>query len=212
MSELDDLKKHVEELSAKEEIRDVLYRYTSYIDRLDAERVKTVYHPDADDVHWGTFIGNAHEFADYITGELRDVQFVTHEVTNPLIRLEGDRAFVESRYTSRVRVAVEDAPPGKWLELVAHGRYLDLFERRAGEWKIAHRRIAQDGSRVSVVTDISKFNPEGSGRPAPDDLVYQSFDIMKFAPPPAKPKNNIFKALQVFGRQAMDADRQHGSA
>lgn len=206
MDELDELKRRLDVLSAKEEIRDVLYRYNSYIDRLDAERVKTVYHPDADDVHWGTFIGNAHEFADYITEELRDVRFVTHEVTNPLIQLEGDRAFVESRYTSRVRVAIEGAPAGKWLELVAHGRYLDLFEQREGAWKIAHRRIAQDGSRVSAVTDVSVYNPEGSGRPAPDDLIYRGFDIMKLAPAPAKPKNNIFKALQAFGRREMGLD------
>ena len=53
----------IDELLAKQEIRDALMRYSRGIDLLDLELVKSAYHPDAYDDH-GTFKGNAFEFAE----------------------------------------------------------------------------------------------------------------------------------------------------
>ena len=128
-----ELHRRLEDLSSREAIRDVLFRYTRGVDRADAEAVKQCYHDDADDIHWDTFSGNAHAFADYICGEVQHAVSVAHEITNPIIDLEGERAFVESRYTSRVVVLLDPAAPdGAWVEHVARGRYLDVFERRRG--------------------------------------------------------------------------------
>ncbi len=207
MPELDELRRKVDELASREEIRDVLYRYTRYIDRLDAEGVKQGYHPDADDIHWGTFIGNAHAFADYMVGELRAVKYLIHEVTNPLVELDGERAFVESRYTSRVRIDFEGAEEGQWVESIAHGRYLDIFERRAGQWKIAHRRIVQDGGRTSIVNDLGHYRPEAVGGQIPDDPVYKRFGIVDIAPPPLEGVKGRFDGLREFGKRAAAAQR-----
>lgn len=205
MSDLTTLERKVDELISREQIRDVLYRYTRHIDRFDVEGVKSGYHPDADDIHWNSFIGNAHKFAEHILREMNGIEFVTHEVTNPLIELDGDRAFVESRYTSRVRIGFEGAAKGEWVESVAQGRYLDVFERRDGEWKIAHRRLAQDGGRISVITDIASYNPDAVGRRAPDDMVYKKFDIAQHAPPPIEPRSGRFEALRDFGKKRLPA-------
>jgi hypothetical protein len=45
----------------KDEIRDVLYRYSRAVDRCDRELLASSYWPDAGDNH-GFFVGNAHEF------------------------------------------------------------------------------------------------------------------------------------------------------
>lgn len=202
MSELDELRCKVDELASREEIRDVLYQYTRHIDRLDIEGVKQGYHPDADDIHWGTFVGNAHEFAEYMVGELRAVKYLIHEVTNPLIELDGDRAFVESRYTSRVRMDFEGAEQGEWVESIAHGRYLDIFERRDGKWKIAHRRLAQDGGRIGVITDLARYTPESVGGSVPDDPVYKKFGILEDYPERFAGIKGRFDGMREFGKRA----------
>ena len=46
----------VEELLAKQEIRDVLMRYSRAIDRMDSELLASVYHPGADE-HGGSSTG-----------------------------------------------------------------------------------------------------------------------------------------------------------
>lgn len=202
MPDLAEIERKLDDLASREAIRDVLFSYTRYIDRFDVEAVKQCYHPDADDIHWNSFIGNAHAFAEHILREMNGIEFVVHDVTNPLIELDGDRAFVESRYTSRVRVSFEGAAPGEWVESVAQGRYLDVFERRSGVWKIAHRRLAQDGGRISVITDVAQYRPEAVGRRAPDDMVYKKFDIPNHAPPHTEPRTGRFEALRDFGTRA----------
>lgn len=201
MTDLVEIEKRLDELMSREKIRDVIYSYTRYLDRMDVAGVQQCYHPDADDIHWNSFIGNAHEFAEHMVREMRGVHFLVHEVTNPLIELDGDRAFVESRYTSRVRIGFEGAEEGQWLESLAHGRYLDIFDRREGVWKIAHRRLAQDGSRVELVKDIARYNEAGAGKRAPEDMVYKKFDLIDYAPPHTEPKTGRFEALRDVGRR-----------
>ncbi len=152
-TDIEALHKIVDELAAKEAIREMLYKYTRGMDRIDPETAKSVYHPDADDLHWGWFLGNSQRFVDYILGELKAAKFVIHEITNPLIELDGDRAFVESRYTARLRFEVEDSPEGTWLESIAHGRYLDVFERPGRRSRLARAgsRHVQPGRRRSSV-------------------------------------------------------------
>jgi hypothetical protein len=202
-TDIEALHKIVDELAAKEAIREILYKYTRGMDRIDPETAKSVYHPDADDLHWGWFLGNSQRFVDFILGELKAAKFVIHEITNPLIELDGDRAFVESRYTARLRFEVEDAPEGTWLESIAHGRYLDVFERRAGEWKLAHRRLAQDGGHVSLVQDLGTYDPAGAGRPYPDDLVYAGVGIVNHAPEPKDGVPGRVDALREYATRLL---------
>jgi ketosteroid isomerase-like protein len=200
---LDHLLRRVEELAAREEIRSVLYACARGMDRGDAQAVKGCYHPDASDVHWETFVGSAHEFADYMAAEVRTITSLIHEVGNPLIDLRGDQAFVESRCTSRLRIDFEGAPDGCWVEQVAHCRYLDVFEQRAGAWKIAHRRIVKEGGRTTLITGqpVRQPIPEAMSRLWPDDLVYRGADISELAPAPVAPAPDHYARLRAFGQQ-----------
>ena len=81
------LERHLEVHDAKEQIRDVLYRYARGADRCDLELFKSCYHPDATDCHW-FYNGNADDFADWVIPVLRDCDNSQHSITNPLIELD----------------------------------------------------------------------------------------------------------------------------
>src|SRR5262249_38003146 len=133
------LQRTVDELSAREAIRDVLYRYARGVDRADVELLKSCYHPEAVDAHW-TFIGNGHEFAEEILKphQMGQLPLLKHFITNVLIELDGERAFVESTFLCMVDLAVDE---GGRAHLVSHGRYVDVFECRGGEWRILSRLL-----------------------------------------------------------------------
>ena len=209
MSDIAELARRVDELASREEIRELLYTYARGVDRADAAGAKEVYHPDAMDVHWDSFTGNGREFIDHITAAVRTVHSVMHEINNPIIDLQGERAFVESRYTSRVRVDVEGAPAGCWVEHLANGRYLDVMERRDGRWRIAHRRLVKEGSRVAFIANQPvgrRRRPEAMAQLWPDDLVYRGWDVADMAPEFIPAPQDHFGWLAEAGRRVFISD------
>ena len=52
------------------------------------------------------------------------------------------------------------------------GRYIDRFERRDGEWKLADRTMIDEWARIDAVGEAIEITGH-SGRPAPDDISYQ---------------------------------------
>lgn len=131
----DELRALADELA----IRRVLATYCRAIDRCDKALLRTVYWPDAIDNH-GIFNGNALEFADFVVPMLSAMRCTTHSISNVLIVLEGDVARVET-YVQAYHDA--EAPDGR-IDIVVGGRYLDRFERRGTEWRIAHRQFVLD--------------------------------------------------------------------
>lgn len=129
-------------LKDRAQIRDCLMRYCRGVDRFDPDLIKSAYHPDGFDDH-GIFAGNGWVFADWI-GPFDDsigVQHQIHRVDNVLITFKGaDVALVESYNITFVQAQTPDGP----ASALVGGRYLDRFEKRAGAWKIAHRRYVMD--------------------------------------------------------------------
>lgn len=165
------LSSRLEVLEAREAIRDVMYRYARGADRGDLELFKSCYWPDAVDVHW-FWSGNAHEFAEYVIPLLREVPNSQHSITNPIIELDGDRAFSECQWYVLHRVPLGD---GRFVDQQCEGRYLDVWERRGGEWKILHRQTALEALREHVTADITRGYPPlhpAMGQRAPHDAVY----------------------------------------
>ncbi len=112
-------------------------RYCRGVDRLDAELIRSAYHADGVDEH-GELSGTRDAFVDELIPVLRRNYLATsHQITNQLVDLAGDTAFVESYVTAVHKTEVDDV---RWQE-IAHGRYLDRFERRDGKWRIAHRLV-----------------------------------------------------------------------
>lgn len=124
-----------------EAIRQVLHTYCRAADRADTEMLKACYWPDGVDDH-GFFGGNAHAFVEYVAPLLRETTSTTHAISNPLIDLDGDTARVESQVSVTHRLQRET---GHLIHENIECRYLDVFDKRGGEWRIFSRVVVTDG-------------------------------------------------------------------
>lgn len=122
----------------KDAIRDCLYRYCRGIDRADEELLRGVYWPDAHDSH-GAYVGTASGFVAQAVPRLRAGGRGVHQISNVLIELHGDAAAVESSF-----LALQTSAAAPTLETFLCGRYLDRFERRGAQWRIAERTVVYD--------------------------------------------------------------------
>ncbi|MBS1879487.1 MAG: nuclear transport factor 2 family protein [Actinobacteria bacterium] len=130
----------LQELSDKQEIRDLLLIYCRGVDRCELELVKAAFWEDAIDDH-GPGGGPAWEFATHlIQSKLANTAWTTHAVSNHLVDVEGDLAFSEATVVTYQKPA-EGGDVQVWC-----GRYVDRVERRGGTWKFAHRRMVHDWS------------------------------------------------------------------
>jgi SnoaL-like domain len=130
----------IEELLDRVAIEDVLYRYCHAVDRCDRELLLGVYWPGATDDHifWQ---GTAEDFVDFCIPVLESRDQTLHSITNVMIRIEGDQAYVQSYYRAYERLRQKDGTPN---DLTMYGRYLDRMEKREGEWRIAERKVQMD--------------------------------------------------------------------
>jgi hypothetical protein len=127
------ISRRVQELLDRQEIIDCLQRYSRGLDRFDRELAQSAYHPDALDDHQA-YIGSGHglvEWADRFHEEVWASH--QHHLTNISIELDGETAHTETYFivTARKRDSFET--------FLCGGRYIDRFERRDGEWRIAAR-------------------------------------------------------------------------
>jgi hypothetical protein len=128
----------VQYLLDRQAIIDCIYRYARGVDRHDVDIMRTVFHPDATDNH-GNFLGNVDEFVKWVNGvHEKSYRAHTHNITCHNCEIEGDVAHTES-YVIFVLQTIDEQ-----LVYIGGGRYLDRFEKRNGEWRIALRRTMVD--------------------------------------------------------------------
>lgn len=160
------------------QIQQVMARYCRAIDRCDLALLKGVYWDDAIDNH-GIFNGNALEFAEFIIPMLQSMRCTMHRISNTLIQIDGDRAAVEI-YVEAYHLA--DGENGAQQDIVVGGRYVDRFERRGGEWRIAHRTFVHDWNQnpaATVVWDGPLYGKlDVRGRRDRDDPSYALFGAL----------------------------------
>jgi ketosteroid isomerase-like protein len=143
-----ELTPELQQLVDEAAIRRVLVRYSRAIDRLDWDLLRTCYHPDAIDDH-GLYRGDVEGFIDLLKDKLPLDDSTTHFLGNQEIEVEGDVAYAETAAIARHRRPARDgAPPHDYFGWL---RYCDRFERRAGEWRIAHRIVVYEPGRVDDV-------------------------------------------------------------
>ncbi len=164
------------EVAAKQEIHDVIMRFSRGIDRCDEALLRSCFHADSFDDH-GHFKGNGWDFAAYIVKSISErAHHTTHAVTNVLIELDrrdSDIARAESYILAQLRRT--DEKGGEWLDYFS-GRYLDRFERRNGIWRIASRIVVHDWSASAELGTASFPLPVDTftqGRRDRKDLVYR---------------------------------------
>lgn len=159
--------KKIEDLLAREEIHDTLKRYVRAADRADAGLMASCYHKDGYDDH-GSFRGPARDFAEFVCAERSQRYGATHHfLAPPNIALSGQEAYVDT-YCIAHHITVPDDHDHRFDHVVGL-RYLDRFEKRSGQWLIAHRTAVYDWT-YSIAID------EGSTRGFGEDWAIGSRD------------------------------------
>lgn len=150
-------------------INEVLTRYTRAADRFDLESMQSCYWPGANDWH-GLFRGPVEEFIPWVEGRLNEYSTTLHYITNTRIEFEEDpaHALVESYC-----IAYHNMLPPDEDELLFLGlRYIDRFECRDGQWRIAERVCAYDWRTVARGTDAGLTEAHIRGSRGPDDPIH----------------------------------------
>jgi hypothetical protein len=156
-------------LLARDAISSVLHRYCRGIDRLDLESVRDCYWPDATDSHGG-FAGTRDEFVAWVTELLARFASTMHFVGNVSIEVAGDAAVAETYAIAFHR----SRDPRPSLNLLVGVRYVDRFERRGGEWRIAKRVCVTEWSRVDDEAGRFPIAPgHVTGKRDRSDVLYQ---------------------------------------
>jgi hypothetical protein len=169
------------------QIQDCIYRWCRAVDRLDYEGMRASFHPDAVDRH-GAFDGDIDGLVEWIRARHAAIPFSMHAVSNMLIEFAGpDRALVETyvrttqRYPAEARAALDQLAGGRAgsgdgaMDLLTCSRYVDRFERRDGEWKIALRTLVADWKQFVEVPQGQPKPPASQevGRRNDDDFIYR---------------------------------------
>jgi ketosteroid isomerase-like protein len=167
----------------RDKIRSVLFQYARGIDRRDADAVRDCYHPDAVEQH-GTFSGSGHEFVEYVIPGLERFRVTSHNLCNMWIEVRGSMAVAETYFIAFHLLTGESSESAS--DLVMAGRYIDRFEKRAGVWKIAHRQLVCDYTRLSPSAEAWN-SPLGLSRMrrqqrAPQDFVYTRWQELDCEP------------------------------
>jgi hypothetical protein len=148
------------------EIYAALVRYCRGVDRRDLEMIRSTYHPDAWDDH-GTYQGDLEGFLAFVAEEVWSrFRTTMHKLGQALIEIEGDSAECET-YAICHHVAAEDGRDTQ--DSVMGIRYLDRFERRDGEWRIARRQLRWEWIRHDPLVAL---DPDWTlGEAGPSDPV-----------------------------------------
>ena len=173
MSDTDPL---LRELLDKQAITEVIHLYCRGIDRVDCDMLRGLFHRDSTHKH-GAFSGRSHDFIELAVEQVSKLRSTTHQIGNVLIRLDGDTAYTEAYYFVHHRVPAPSGLPADDEDYLAHGRYIDRFERRDGIWKISHRNGIWDWRIWRKASDRGFYDlpEEQRSRRGRGDLCYQDF-------------------------------------
>ncbi len=165
----------IDALLAKDALRDLAMRYCRAIDRRDRELLRSVYHEDAVDDHGTLFSDSAAAFIAQQDQIMAPFALTAHYICNMHWRLDGDRADGELYFLAYHRV---EQPIVR--HILVTGRYLDNYDRRDGDWKIAHRRLVWDSfiTLDAAPTDMTQLAALGMVGGNDQDRSYAALPLM----------------------------------
>jgi SnoaL-like domain len=161
-----DLAQKLQYLIDRQEILDCIHRYSRALDRHDDALLESVFHEDAIDNH-GRWVGGRAEFVQWANHECHSkLAGHMHHVTTHNCEIDGDRAESESYV-----LFVHRYKDGETVQ-VAGGRYIDLLEKRGGEWRISLRRLILDYRYLADGTIFDQADGYPKGTQDRSDISY----------------------------------------
>ena len=132
----------IEDVIAKQSIRDVLSNYCRGLDRMDKPLAYSVFFDDATAVYFDMYEGSGHGFIDWVWDAHATMQRHSHQINNVLVKVDGDTATSEAYVTVTLWTLPDEH--GAQNEIVGRGRYLDRWQHRDGRWAIIERQHVMD--------------------------------------------------------------------
>ncbi len=185
----------LDQLSSREEIREVVARYCRGADRLDWDLVRSCFHPDARDEH-GLYDGDVDGMIAFFSEwSATHYQSAMHLIGNQIGAIAGDSAVSEAYCLSYLRLIADKASSPRFaalfdparhaavlrdsdcdlVDLTIAVRFVDRFERRraGGPWLIAHRTVVHEWDRLDPVRAHFRSSPAHGGRRDRSDTIFQ---------------------------------------
>ncbi|NUB45018.1 nuclear transport factor 2 family protein [Fertoebacter nigrum] len=171
-------------LRDEREIVRVIQTYARGSDRKDFAMMRSAYHDGAIDNH-GPVNGDVDDFLRWSSGRQDHVASSLHLLGSPVIDIAGDVAVAETCCLLYHWISAGTGNPPLPAHTVTMAcRYVDRFERRQGQWKIAHRTVAYDGIRREF-RDVHGPEPIAPGftmgRRSKDDIIYRALAELQSA-------------------------------
>lgn len=133
-------------------ITDLLYRYCRSVDRLDVPLGHSIWHDDGyADYGAEVYQGDGRGVIDHICAQHGRTLHHSHQVTNILIELDGDRAGSEAYHFACLRVASGE----RVKQISVWGRYIDRWSRRDGRWGLDRRLTIRDFDEIRDVMPLA---------------------------------------------------------
>ena len=163
----------LQDVADRQAITDLIYRYCRSVDRLDIPLGHSIWHQDGyADYGAAVYQGNGRGVIDHICAQHRHTLHHSHQVSNIIIDLDGDRAGSESYVTASLRVR-----RGEQLKhMMVWGRYIDQWSRRDGRWGLDKRISIRD---FDEVRDVTAMYEHDTGR---RDHTDPSYSVLRNLP------------------------------
>jgi len=176
-----ELERRIREQLDRDEIWRVMQRYGRGLDRLDFELARSCYWDDCIEDH-SSFVGNPDDFIHWADSTTKSFLSTQHNILNHFCDLQGDDAYTETYY---IFTSKAERPP----HLMSTGRYIDHFQKRGGEWRIANRVCIVDGQYELHDYVLSRLMPPPYTDDEPCQATRDRNDVSYHRPPrPRQPK------------------------
>lgn len=153
-------------LADRQAITDQIYRYCRSVDRLDVALGHSIWHEDGVADYGDIYQGSGRGVIDFICESHLQLLHHSHQVSNILIDLQGDRAGSESYATVNLRLGGQD----KVQQITVWVRYIDAWSRRDGDWRLDKRQTIID---FDEIRDVVPMGQHAVGRRDREDPSYQ---------------------------------------
>jgi hypothetical protein len=132
------LEAKLRDIADRDAIWQVMLAYARGLDRIDSELTRSCYFGDCIEDH-SHYVGDVEGFIRYAEGVSRAYLSTQHALLNHVCELAGDDAYCETYFHF---TGVSEPPVPHFMSV---GRYVDHFQRRKGEWRIANRVAIVEG-------------------------------------------------------------------
>jgi hypothetical protein len=159
------------QLEAKQAITEALYRYCRGLDRMDRALAALTWHTGGTADYTGMFTGTGEEFLDWVWVQHQALERHSHQITNILIEVDGNRAASEAYVTVALRARDGD----QRTDIISRGRYLDRWSWRDGRWAIDHRIHVEDLQSIVALPAVDSVDGSPASR---RDRSDPSFEVL----------------------------------